>query len=155
MSQKRERQMMLRKMFRTVTIVSAVLLPVFCYLFFAGVVRTLFPQFVPSGIVYAQPAKADIDSDKAFLEASKVFFHPRCVNCHPAGDSPLQGEESRIHAMRVKRGADGMGTIAMRCANCHQTKNQDGVHMPPGAPGWKLPPEKMPMVFEKKTPKEL
>ncbi len=27
--------------------------------------------------------------------------------------------------------------------------------MPPGAPGWKLPPENMPMVFEKKSPRDL
>ena len=25
-----------------------------------------------------------------FTEAGKVIMHPRCVNCHPAGDRPLQ-----------------------------------------------------------------
>jgi len=26
-----------------------------------------------------------------FAEASRVFLHPRCVNCHPDGDTPHQG----------------------------------------------------------------
>ena len=26
-----------------------------------------------------------------FTEAGKVLTSPRCVNCHPAGDRPLQG----------------------------------------------------------------
>ena len=29
-----------------------------------------------------------------FTEAGKVIQHPRCVNCHPAGDRPMQGEDS-------------------------------------------------------------
>jgi hypothetical protein len=27
----------------------------------------------------------------AFMKAYPVFMHPRCLNCHPAGDTPLQG----------------------------------------------------------------
>jgi hypothetical protein len=26
-----------------------------------------------------------------FAEAAKVLTHPRCMNCHPASDRPLQG----------------------------------------------------------------
>ncbi|MGH9882190.1 MAG: hypothetical protein ACRD6N_12200 [Pyrinomonadaceae bacterium] len=70
-----------------------------------------------------------------FLEAYKVFMHPRCVNCHPAGDSPRRGEDSRPHAsFRLRRGADGQGVFALKCGNCHQAQNQPGLHMPPGAP---------------------
>ena len=29
-----------------------------------------------------------------FQEAGKVIQHPRCVNCHPAGDRPLQTDAS-------------------------------------------------------------
>ncbi len=106
-------------------------------------------------IACAQTAADAAASAKAFVSASLVLLHPRCVNCHPAGDAPLQGDESKPHAMNAKRGPDGKGKSAMRCSNCHQATNQPGVHMPPGDPGWHLPPENMPMVFEKKTPREL
>ncbi len=77
-------------------------------------------------IAYAQTAADAAASARAFVKASQVFFHPRCVNCHPAGDAPLQGDESRPHAMNVKRGPDGQGTKGVRCSNCHQTKNLPG-----------------------------
>src|SRR5258707_15304687 len=32
-----------------------------------------------------------------FLEATRVLLHPRCTNCHPDGDSPLQGDAPRMH----------------------------------------------------------
>ena len=57
--------------------------------------------------------------------------------------------------MNVKRGPDGKGKSTMRCGNCHQATNQPGAHKPPGDPDWHLPPEDMPMIFEKKTPREL
>ena len=41
------------------------------------------------GIVSAQ-TRDDAQARAAFLEAFKVFSHARCVNCHPAGDAPLQ-----------------------------------------------------------------
>ncbi len=108
----------------------------------------------------------------AFLETYKVFMHPRCVNCHPAGDAPLQGEDSRQHGFfRLRRGADGQGVFALKCVNCHQTQNQQGLHMPPGAPyplkdgaedpahraepRWQLPPAATPMIFEKRTAEQL
>src|SRR4051812_41983674 len=39
-----------------------------------------------------------------FVEASKVFLHPRCANCHPDGDTPLQGMERTAHEPPVVRG---------------------------------------------------
>jgi hypothetical protein len=92
---------------------------------------------------------------KAFLEAYKVFMHPRCMNCHPAGDMPLQGDDSHPHAQNVKRGTDGKGKYALKCANCHQEKNLPGENMPPGNPNWQLPPPEMPLVFQDKNPGEL
>src|SRR5258706_10489455 len=47
------------------------------------------------------------ESKTAFLEAYKVFMHPRCMNCHPSGDAPLQGDDSHIHLQNVTRGPDG------------------------------------------------
>jgi len=55
-----------------------------------------------------------------FMEAAKVLTHPRCVNCHPAGDRPRQGDIRRLHQPPVARGEDGFGLPAMRCPICHQ-----------------------------------
>ena len=104
------------------------------------------------------PANGKIDdagSRAAFLEAYKVLMHPRCMNCHPAGDVPLQGDDSHLHAQNVKRGPDGKGKYALKCANCHQETNLPGENMPPGNPNWHLPPPEMPLVFQGKTPGEL
>src|SRR5688572_18337944 len=97
----------------------------------------------------AVAAKDDSAAKRAFSEAAPVFFHPRCMNCHPVGDRPLQGDQSLPHAMNVQRGKDGLGRPGMRCTSCHQTENLPGVHMPPGAPNWHLTHPKTPMVFEK------
>jgi hypothetical protein len=91
----------------------------------------------------------------AFLEAYKVFMHPRCMNCHPDGDRPLQGDDSALHFINVQRGADGKGKYALRCRNCHQDNNLPGENMPPGNPNWHLPPADMPMVFQGRSPREL
>jgi cytochrome c5 len=101
-------------------------------------------------------AKRDsIASKEAFMDVYKVLMSPRCMNCHPKGDIPLQGDDSHLHAMNVQRGPDGKGLYAMKCANCHQSGNTPGLNMPPGNPNWHLPPADMPMVFEGRSPKEL
>jgi hypothetical protein len=97
----------------------------------------------------------DAGARAAFLEAYKVFMHPRCMNCHPSGDLPLQGEDSHPHGQNVKRGPDGKGKYALKCSNCHQETNLPGENMPPGNPNWHLPPPEMRMVFQGKTPGEL
>lgn len=94
-------------------------------------------------------------ASRAFTEAAKVLLSPRCVNCHPAGDAPLQGDDSVVHAQGVLRGPDGKGVPGMKCNSCHQQENLAGEHMPPGGPNWHLPPPSMPMVFEKRTPGQL
>ena len=48
-------------------------------------------------------------SKAAFEDAYKVFMSPRCVNCHPAGDVPTQGDAMTLHAQGVTRGKDGKG----------------------------------------------
>jgi hypothetical protein len=101
------------------------------------------------------PAKDSIGSKKAFLVAYKVLMSPRCMNCHPSGDIPLQGDDSHLHTQGVKRGPDGKGLYALKCSNCHQPQNTPGLHMPPGNPKWHLPPADMKMVFQGKSPKEL
>ena len=114
-------------------------------------------------------AQDAVTAKAAFAEAYKVFMHPRCVNCHPAGDAPLRGEDSRPHAgLRLSRGADGQGVFTLKCTNCHQARNQQGLHMPPGAPNilndgtldpinprWHLPSHKTPMIFQGRTESQL
>jgi hypothetical protein len=96
-----------------------------------------------------------IESVQAFMQAYKVLMSPRCMNCHPAGDVPLQGDDSHLHTMAPQRGKDGKGVYAMKCANCHQPANTPGLHTPPGHPDWHLPPADMKMVFEGRTPRQL
>jgi hypothetical protein len=100
-------------------------------------------------------ADKDEESRAAFLAAYKVLMHPRCMNCHPSGDVPLQGDDSHLHGQGVKRGVDGKGKYALKCANCHQEKNVPGENMPPGNPNWHLPPANMKMVFQGKSPADL
>jgi hypothetical protein len=77
-----------------------------------------------------------------FNEAGKVLTHPRCVNCHPAGDRPRQGDVRRLHQPPVSRGEDGFGLPAMRCPICHQAANFEPAGVP-GNPGWRLAPREM------------
>ncbi|MET0340828.1 MAG: Isoquinoline 1-oxidoreductase subunit [Polyangiales bacterium] len=76
-----------------------------------------------------------------FVEAGKVLQHPRCVNCHPVGDQPLQGD-GEPHLPGVVRGDDGFGAVGLRCNTCHQAENYapSGV---PGHPKWHVAPREM------------
>jgi hypothetical protein len=77
-----------------------------------------------------------------FTEAAKVLTHPRCMNCHPAGDRPRQGDLRRPHQPPVFRGDDGFGLAALRCPVCHQQANFEPSRVP-GNPIWHLAPEEM------------
>ena len=100
-----------------------------------------------SGIAVTETRSAAI-----FSELGKVLTSPRCVNCHPAGDRPRQGDQAHLHQPPVERGADGLGLPAMRCSICHQKANFDpgGV---PGNPEWHLAPREM--AWEGKTVAEI
>jgi hypothetical protein len=92
------------------------------------------------------------DSEKRsaaiFTELGKVLTDPRCMNCHPAGDRPRQGDERRLHQPPVARGIDGHGEETMRCSTCHQGANFDPGRVP-GHPQWHLAPREM--AWEGKT----
>lgn len=87
---------------------------------------------------------ADIEQRSVayFTELGKVLTHARCVNCHPAGDRPRQGDMARLHQPPVERGADGHGLPSMRCSSCHQNGNFEPARMP-GHPEWHLAPRDM------------
>jgi hypothetical protein len=77
-----------------------------------------------------------------FQEAGKVILSPRCLNCHPADNSPRQGEDMHVHQPPVQRGAGGMGAPGMRCVTCHGPSNFDPGRVP-GNPKWILAPIEM------------
>jgi mono/diheme cytochrome c family protein len=81
-------------------------------------------------------------SQALFEEAGKVLLHPRCINCHPSGEEPLQGEDEHPHQPLVERGAGGHGRVGMMCSTCHGSANFDPGRVP-GAPGWRLAPASM------------
>ncbi|HWE22934.1 MAG TPA: Isoquinoline 1-oxidoreductase subunit [Myxococcales bacterium] len=95
------------------------------------------------------------ESWQAFVDVAAVLTHPRCLNCHVPGDSPLQGDAGIPHNMNVRRGADGRGTPAARCTNCHQEASSTALHAPPGAPDWRLPPPNMRMAWQGLTTEQI
>lgn len=97
----------------------------------------------------ADPAER---SAAIFSELGKVLTNPRCVNCHPAGNRPRQGDSARLHQPPVERGTDGHGLPAMRCSSCHQNANFDPGRVP-GNPEWQLAPREM--AWEGKTVAEI
>lgn len=103
----------------------------------------------PQVIDNAATAKA------AFNEAAKVFFSPRCANCHAPGDGPTQGDAMKPHDPEIARGTDGKGTEELRCTTCHQDTNTDGERMPPGVPNWHMPPADHKMPFQGLTAGQL
>lgn len=88
---------------------------------------------------------SSIDGEEArsramFNEIGKALKHPRCLNCHPAGDRPMQGDLSKRHQPLVQRGEDNFGAPGMRCTTCHGDENYRNV---PGNPKWHLAPRSM------------
>lgn len=84
----------------------------------------------------------DERSAALFVELGKVLASPRCLNCHPAGDRPRQGDAGRPHQPPVERGADGFGLESMRCSICHGQANFEPGRVP-GHPEWHLAPREM------------
>jgi hypothetical protein len=104
----------------------------------------------PANSLKSVQSFASIADDKQrslalFQEVGKVITHARCMNCHPAGDRPSQGDDRHPHMPLVVRGADDFGAIGMRCTTCHGPANFDpgGV---PGNPVWHVAPIEMAWV---------
>ena len=112
------------------------------------------------------PVRADVavlptrdEGLTAFATVREVLQHPRCQNCHPAGDAPLQGDDGHVHAMNVQRGPDGRGRPGEACTTCHGPANPPsnyGKSVPPGvADGWHMPTAQQKLVFVGLSPGEL
>jgi hypothetical protein len=91
-------------------------------------------------------------SRAAFADVYSVLLSPRCRNCHPRGDMPLQGDRGALHAQNVSRRSEKNG---LPCSTCHRARNGAAPHSPPGRPVWHLPPADHPMVFEGRRAREL
>ena len=148
------RQNRARRVVRWIVIVGVLFLTVLVYQF-KGTVNSAGSRLTNANLAEAMSQKDDAGAREAFLAAYTVLIHPRCMNCHPSGDTPLQGEDSHPHAQSVKRGPDGRGKYGMKCGACHQLTNLPGANMPPGVPKWHLPPPTMRMTFEGKSAGDL
>lgn len=91
-------------------------------------------------------------SQALFAEASRVIQHPRCTNCHPNGDAPLQGDIAERHDPPVLRGPDDHGVVGLECTSCHQDRNLE-LSRVPGAPKWALAP--LSMAWTGKTTRQI
>ncbi|MEA2871868.1 MAG: hypothetical protein QOH67_1844 [Hyphomicrobiales bacterium] len=84
-----------------------------------------------------------------FNEIAKVVTHPRCMNCHPAGEHPTQGNDRHEHLPPAPRGEAGAGVAGLTCSACHMEKNftlvgTDASYKSiPGHPRWQLAPLEM------------
>ena len=87
----------------------------------------------------------------AFETVRGVLQSPRCQNCHPAGDAPLQGDDSHVHNQNIQRGPAGTGMVGAECTTCHRNANPPddfGAHTPPGLEkGWHMPTPEQKLVF--------
>ena len=112
-------------------------------------------QREPDGRLHAdgptKPSAAELEEARAAFDVVyEVLQHPRCLNCHPAGERPLQFDTSRPHVMNVVRGEDDGGMSGMRCGG----SNPGVAHLPPGvSASWRLAPRSM--VFEGLSKAEL
>ena len=106
----------------------------------------------------ANPMDSQVHNEsalQAFETVYNVLQHPRCLNCHPSGDAPLQYDSSVPHAMNITRASVEAG---LDCATCHQKQNSEAYGVaggPPGAPNWHLPDKEMPLIFEGRSVSEL
>jgi hypothetical protein len=114
------------------------------------------PMPAPEAVAVAAPQLVQLKTPEAFasisdpaersranfVEAMKVISSPRCLNCHPNGDSPFQGDDQHVHDPAVQRGPDDRGIPALRCNTCHQDHNLELARVP-GAPEWHLAPRQM------------
>ncbi|GFE64204.1 Isoquinoline 1-oxidoreductase subunit [Litoreibacter roseus] len=91
-------------------------------------------------------AEGDERAAAIFEEMTKVFVHPRCLNCHPVDNSPRQGEQLAMHQPPVVRGEDDFGAVGMRCSTCHGAENvsySGEAGSVPGHEPWHLAPVSM------------
>ena len=104
----------------------------------AGSAQTSTTLQAPSA--FASIADPSERSRAIFAEAAKVLTHPRCMNCHPASNRPLQDNDKHPHQPLVTRDTT--------CMTCHTDRNFTLVERAsyrsiPGHPRWMTAPIEM------------
>lgn len=95
----------------------------------------------PHPILRCKPARSRISK-----RWGRFLRSPRCINCHPSGERPTQGDKMQPHQSPVFRGDGGKGEVGMRCVTCHGPQNYSFVGEQgsiPGVPDWHLASESM------------
>ncbi len=103
-------------------------------------------QTLKSPSEFAGIADKSERSRAIFGEIGKVLTHPRCMNCHPAGDHPLQGDDRHVHMPPAWRGETGH--LETNCGSCHTEQNVTlheaaSYKSIPGNPRWEIAPLSM------------
>jgi hypothetical protein len=108
------------------------------------------PDTLRPPAAFADIADRAARSRALFAEVAKVLGSPRCMNCHPAGDHPTQGDDGRPHDPPVARGPSDAGIAGAPCTACHMDRTVDlfpgavaRYASMPGRPGWRLAPRAM------------
>jgi hypothetical protein len=82
-----------------------------------------------------------------FREAGKVIQNPRCLNCHPVGRRPTQGDDLHPHVPPMQASLTGLGVPSLPCYSCHMPSNTatllPTIQSIPGNPNWSLAPASM------------
>ena len=127
----------------------------FCVVLSSAVVMSAIGARAQDRELRPTEAFAGITDDAArsralFAEAAKVIMNPRCMNCHPVSDRPLQGNDQRPHFPPTTRGDNGGGVPGNSCGACHMEQNTSvlaGAQAPfksiPGHRRWGLAPIEM------------
>jgi hypothetical protein len=117
-----------------------------------------FAQTAPVSQPLKPPSEFQSIADPAersraiFAEIGRVLTHPRCMNCHPAGEHPLQGADHHAHRPPVWR--SDTGSYGTPCGECHTEKNVTlheaaSYKSIPGHPRWGTAP--LSMAWEGKS----
>jgi hypothetical protein len=131
-----------------------------CLLFAAPFARAQTNAELRAPSAFSTISDVQARSRALFIEAAKVIMNPRCMNCHPAGDRPTQGNDMHPHFPATTRGPDGGGVPGNTCGACHFGRNVDilvgqrtSFSSIPGHPRWGLAP--IEMAWEGKTVGEI
>jgi len=122
---------------------------------------TLNPRALRPVSSFAGIAALPERSRAIFNEIGKVVTHPRCLNCHPVGEHPLQGADHHEHKPPVPRGEANDGIAGLTCQACHTERNftltgigEGATYQSiPGHPRWALAPKEF--AWEGKSPGEI
>jgi hypothetical protein len=85
-------------------------------------------------------------SSALFEEMFVVIENQRCLNCHPVGDVPMQGNMMTPHQPTVVRGVGDFGAPGRRSPTCYGAENvavTTGESSIPGHSPWQLAPIEM------------